>query len=461
MKASAATRARGDASRRSARAGGETRRPLALALALACAAGLVAGSTASELTFEKAVISGLNAFEYIFRGAVATNDGRITLVPSAAESIVIFNETDQSLSTVATTGTAADVNKYYGGARVADGRVVFAPFLGRSKVGVFDPSTDTFSEEGTEFTSGSFTGAVLTRDDEVVLVPGQNYYKVGIFNPSDNTVRRVSISHHGGIFHGGALAGDGRVVFTPYHGSNIGVFNPTDDSFVLVDIAAKLSTSDQFYFQGAATTRDGRVVFAPYNEDAVGIFDPVDDSYTSVDISSQIAYDGKFSGAVLAGDGRIVFAPHNGDGVGIFDPTDNSFEFVSQPSGFTAGTDLQLFSGAALTSDGRVVFAPLKESGVGILRGLPDPNFPDHPCPCASSAGFNVDKGRCGANGRGWVTSGTTPDCPYTHDTSSAPAAITTPPAPLAGVVITPEVSSLSCAGDGDVGSVLELRNGD
>lgn len=455
MKASAATRARRDASWRAVRARGEPRRPLAMALALACAAGLVAGSTASELTYENAEITGLIAGGFHFRGAVATNDGRILLVPSGAESIVIFNETDNSLSTVAITGTATSTtDKYYGGARVADGRVVLAPFLGRSKVGVFDPSTDTFSEVGTEFTSGSFTGAVLTRDDKVVLVPGQNYYEVGIFDPSDNTVRLVSIPNHGGIFHGGALAGDGRVVFTPVFGRtfhsgehivNIGVFNPTDDSFVLVDITAKMLTSGNAYFQGSATTRDGRVVFAPYKEHAVGIFDPVDDSYTAVDIRSQTDAVGKFSGAVLAGDGRIVFAPANSDGVGIFDPADNSFEFVRQPSGFTAGTEL--FSGAALTSDGRAVFAPLKALGVGILSGLLDPNFP-HPCTCARSAGFNVDEGRCGANGRGWAISGGTSDCPYTYDTSSAPAATTTPPASLAGVVITPEVSSLSCAGD-------------
>ena len=455
MKASVATRARGDASSHAVRAGGEMRRPLALALALASAAGLVAGSTASELTFENASIGGLTATEKLFRGAVATNDGRITLVPSHAESIVIFDENAESFATV-NTGTAAN-DKYCGGARVSDGRIVFAPFLGRSRVGVFDPSTDTFSEEGTAFLpASSFTGAVVTRDDEVVLVPGENYHKVGIFDPSDNTTREVSIPNtHGGTFRGGALAGDGRVVFTPHNGTSIGVFNSTDDSFILVDIAAELSTSTgQSYFQGAATTRDGRVVFAPHDEDAVGVFDPADESFATVDISSQIDYDGKFSGAVTAGDGRVVFAPHNSDGVGIFDPIDNSFEFISQPSGFTAGTDLALFSGAALTSDGRVVFAPLEESSVGILSGLPDPTFPDHPCLCARSAGFNVDSAKCGANGRGWAISGTKSDCPYTRDTSSAPAATTAPESSLTDVIIAPEVSSLSCAG-GEKGLVV------
>ena len=127
----------GDASSHAVRAGGEMRRPLALALALACAAGLVAGSTASELTFENASIGGLTATEKLFRGAVATNDGRITLVPSHAESIVIFDENAESFATV-NTGTAAN-DKYCGGARVSDGGIVFAPFLGRSRVGGVRP----------------------------------------------------------------------------------------------------------------------------------------------------------------------------------------------------------------------------------------------------------------------------------------------------------------------------------
>ena len=128
------------------------------------------------------------------------------------------------------------------------------------------------------------------------------------------------------------------------------MFNSTDDSFILVDIAAELSTSaGQSYFKGAATTRDGRVVFAPHDEDAVGVFDPADESFVTVDISSQIDYDGKFSGAVTAGDGRVVFAPHNSDGVGIFDPIDNSFEFIRSTVWIYGGNGSGVILGAALT----------------------------------------------------------------------------------------------------------------
>jgi hypothetical protein len=38
------------------------------------------------------------------------------------------------------------------------------------------------------------------------------------------------------------VAGDGRVVFAPSYADGVGVFDPTDDSFSLVDISATIST---------------------------------------------------------------------------------------------------------------------------------------------------------------------------------------------------------------------------
>ena len=50
------------------------------------------------------------------------------------------------------------------------------------------------------------------------------------------------------------------------------------------------------------------------------MFDPTDDSFTLVDISATIGSDDKFAGAAAAGDGRVVFAPYNAAGVGVFNP---------------------------------------------------------------------------------------------------------------------------------------------
>ena len=58
------------------------------------------------------------------------------------------------------------------------------------------------------------------------------------------------------------------------------------------------------------------------------MFDPTDNSFELVDISSTISGGGKFYGAAAASNGKIVLAPFNAHGVGVFDPTDNSFALV-------------------------------------------------------------------------------------------------------------------------------------
>ena len=74
-------------------------------------------------------------------------------------------------------------------------------------------------------------------------------------------------------------------MFAPYYADGVGVFDPTDDSFTLVDISATISSNDVPW--GAAVAGDGRVVFAPHS--AVGVFDPTDDTFTLVDISATIS----------------------------------------------------------------------------------------------------------------------------------------------------------------------------
>ena len=76
--------------------------------------------------------------------------------------------------------------------------------------------------------------------------------------------------------------------------------------------------SDDWKFYLAAPAANGKIIFAPYSADSVGIFDPADDSFQLVDISVQLSGDRKFFGAAPAANGKIVFAPFSADSVGIF-----------------------------------------------------------------------------------------------------------------------------------------------
>ena len=63
------------------------------------------------------------------------------------------------------------------------------------------------------------------------------------------------------------------------------------------------------------------VIFAPYNADGVGVFDPSDNSFVLVDIASTITTDKKFGAAATASIGKVIFMPSAADGLGIFEVT--------------------------------------------------------------------------------------------------------------------------------------------
>ena len=126
-------------------------------------------------------------------------------------------------------------------------------------------------------------------------------------------------------------------------------------------------------FIGAALAPDGRVIFAPHDSSNVGIFDPSDNSYTSGPSHGEGA--GAFQGAALAPDGRVIFAPYNSSNVGIFDPSDNSYT-----SGPSHGEGAGAFIGAALAPDGRVIFSPRDSSNVGIFGNFSQVEKPYKNC---------------------------------------------------------------------------------
>ena len=96
------------------------------------------------------------------------------------------------------------------------------------------------------------------------------------------------------------------------------MFDPTDNSFELVDISSTISTATKFY--GAETATNGKVIFAPFSADGVGVFDPTDNSFELVDIGPTISTNSKFYGAATATNGKVIFVPSYADGVGVFEP---------------------------------------------------------------------------------------------------------------------------------------------
>ena len=313
------------------------------------------------LSFESMMVgtNGFNEGDFHFRyGALASN-GKVVFAPYMANGVGVFDPSAPpgerfEFEPITVPSTDSEGRLFSGAALANNGKVVFAPYSADA-VGMFDPSDNTFEYE-------SFNRADL----ETIIGSSQS-------------------------FHGATTASNGKVIFTPFDADAVGVFDPSDNSLELVDISAPSASVDlgdlsSFTggdkFSGAALAHNGKVIFAPYTAKGVGVFDPSDNSFVLVDISAHsppsvnlgfrssdgFVMSAKFSDTVAASDGKIVFAPLFGtlgsvNSVGVFDPSDNSFQL----EGISHITDTpKAFWGAAVSDDGRIFFAPYDSDAVGV-----------------------------------------------------------------------------------------------
>ena len=105
----------------------------------------------------------------------------------------------------------------------------------------------------------------------------------------------------------------------------------------------------------------------------MGVFDPSDNSFVLVDIASTISGSSKFGGAAAAGNGKVIFAPSAADGLGIFEFTIFQCDVSTAPTNGGLGncTDtLEIGSTCTITCDaGYVPFSAVRScDNGGVLR---------------------------------------------------------------------------------------------
>jgi len=247
----------------------------------------------------------LGSSTWKFRGAAAAG-GKVIFAPYKADDVGVFDPNDGSFEAISVSVEVVSgdtARKFWGATRANNGHVIFAPSTAAG-VGVFNLGAKTFE--------------LVAKDALANTFPADQKYK----------------------FSGAVTAANGKIVFVPDHANGVGVFDPNGNSFVLVDISAPSSTVDLgglssftiggTKFCGGASASNGKVVFAPYVANGVGVFDPNDNSFVLVDISapsttvnlgglSGFTVAGKFGAAAAASNGNIIFAPFSADGVGLFE----------------------------------------------------------------------------------------------------------------------------------------------
>lgn len=287
-----------------------------------------------------------------YAGGVLSRTGSIILVPFTTSKVATYDPDADTTNNGASVGSN---NTYFGGALTDNGDVVLVPKdPSGADIRKYRPSTDSIVATVAHGEGGqAFGGAAKVFDGRIVLAP-QSSSSVGIFDPSDDTYVSGPTHGHGvdNAFQGAVTLEDGRVALIPDAASNVGLFDPKDDSYT------DGPSSGGGFIEGVRL-EDDRVVFVPFTTSAVEIFDPDADTVVSGPTHGQGST--AFWGGALAPDGRAIFAPQDSDNVGIFDPSDDSYT-----SGATHGVGSNAFQGAASALSGKVVFVPGQTQEVGV-----------------------------------------------------------------------------------------------
>lgn len=104
---------------------------------------------------------------------------------------------------------------------------------------------------------------VYPRQRRRQLERGNNKKPTHAFQFVDMSEEQLAVTTPGYRFGGATVANNGKVVFVPCDSTAVGVYDPSDKSFVLHDISDTVDVIEKFY--GAALASNGNIIFPPYN----------------------------------------------------------------------------------------------------------------------------------------------------------------------------------------------------
>jgi streptogramin lyase len=257
-----------------------------------------------------------------YLGIALAPDGRVIFVPNSATNVGIFNPVTNSFTTMS---TGVSTGYGFGAVLAGDGRIVFAPFGGTS-IGVFNPATNLF----TSYASGAsglvvagYQGCVLCTDGRVVFVPS-NATNVGTFNPNTNSFLTYaysgSVPQGSGAYFGGVLIPDGRIVFVSQNAQNVGIFNPLTNTFITTAYSGTPGVTipgGSGAYQGGCLLPDGTVLFNSQNATNLGIFNPTTNTFSTFAAGGASLGANAYQGALVVPDGRVILVSVSSNKVGI------------------------------------------------------------------------------------------------------------------------------------------------
>lgn len=214
-------------------------------------------------------------------------------------------------------------------------------------------------------TSNNYGGGVLAPNGKIYYIP-LNASNVGVMDPSDNSFTTILSSETALSsslkYNGGILAPNGKIYCIPFNASNVGVIDPRTDSFTTIS-GPNLATQK---YVGGVLAPNGNVYCIPFNASNVGVINTNNDSFTTIlSAETTLSSANKYAGGVLAPTGNVYCVPYNSSNVGIIDPINHTFTTILSSESALSSTDK--YAGGVLAPNGKIYCVPFNSSNVGVI----------------------------------------------------------------------------------------------
>lgn len=262
-----------------------------------------------------------------YYGAVLLNDSQALFVPYRETDIGIYDYSNNTLTQVATGLDAVGNHKFVGGVMTKDrSKVILIPY-NAEYVGIYDVKSGTYSdgyEHGLGVGAAAFTGGSLLPNGKIFMCASNASNHI-IYDPESDTVTDEFTNESSEYSWGTVLLNNGDVVLVPCRGDNVKTYRYALNQ-ITTDVAVE-THSTKLYVSGSLM-QDGRVMFGPYSSDSIGIYDPTNNTYmSSIDnLDPNSPNSEKFSACVTCKDG-VVLVPALNRRIYTIIPNDDPVEF--------------------------------------------------------------------------------------------------------------------------------------
>jgi len=318
-----------------------------------------------------------------YRGGVLIPDNRVALIPHNQTKVNIFDIKNKTFVATQTLHGEVAVGAFSGGVLLPDKRICLIPYES-TKVSVYSIENDIYTATNhMNLIAPFYDGGVLLPDGRVCMIPSHTG-NMGLFNPSTNTFETgagfIGETIADGVefmasdatrqYSGGVLLPNGHVLLVPYSNPNLRIYDPIENEFTITSpIPNELLNNNERFFVGGVLGPNNVVYLVPYNASNIGVYDITANEWIIVDGAPDNALN-KYASGVLLRNGNLLCIPHSAAAYLEFNPDGNTKTYhtpITTPTATLDRINNAKYYGGVVTEEGSVCVIPYSANYLDLI----------------------------------------------------------------------------------------------